>query len=59
VLITGGASGIGEAHVEHFCAIGACLGFIDYELEASEALVARLADANDKPPVFIPANLEA
>ena len=57
VLITGGASGIGEAHVEHFCAAGATVGFIDYNVEAGEALVARLAESNGRAPIFIQADL--
>ena len=42
VLITGGASGIGEGLVEAFAAQGARLGFIDLAKEAGEALAARL-----------------
>ena len=42
VLITGGASGIGEGLVEAFAAQGARVGFIDLAQEAGEALAARL-----------------
>ena len=42
VLITGGASGIGEGLVEAFAAQGARVGFIDLAKEAGEALAARL-----------------
>lgn len=45
VLITGGATGIGESLVEHFVAQGAKVGFIDIADEAGEALVARLRDS--------------
>lgn len=49
VLVTGGASGIGESIVEHFCRQGARVGFLDLDVAAAEALVARLGDA---APVF-------
>ena len=42
VLITGGASGIGEGLVEAFAVQGARVGFIDLAKEAGEALVERL-----------------
>lgn len=42
VLVTGGASGIGESIVEHFCRQGARVGFLDHDLGAAEALVGRL-----------------
>ncbi len=45
VLITGGATGIGESLVEHFVAQGAKVGFIDIADEAGEALVDRLRDS--------------
>jgi NAD(P)-dependent dehydrogenase (short-subunit alcohol dehydrogenase family) len=41
VLITGGASGIGEGLVEAFAAQGSRVGFIDLQQEAGEALAAR------------------
>ncbi|RKP48564.1 SDR family NAD(P)-dependent oxidoreductase [Pararobbsia silviterrae] len=49
VLITGGATGIGESFVEHFVAQGAKVGFVDIDAAAGEALVARLANARHKP----------
>ncbi|MDQ0394901.1 SDR family NAD(P)-dependent oxidoreductase [Labrys monachus] len=57
VLITGGASGIGEAHVEHFCAAGARVGFIDRNIQAAESLVARIVAAGGNAPHFLHADL--
>ncbi|QJD98955.1 SDR family oxidoreductase [Massilia forsythiae] len=45
VFVTGGGSGIGEAIVAAFVAQGALVAFVDIMVEASEALVARLAQA--------------
>jgi D-xylose 1-dehydrogenase len=45
VLVTGGASGIGAAVVEHFAAQGARTAFIDIDDGASAALVAKLEAA--------------
>lgn len=42
VLITGGASGIGEGLVEAFAAQGARVGFIDLAKDAGESVAARL-----------------
>lgn len=52
VLITGGGSGIGAAHVEAFTAQGANVTFFDIDLAASEALVARLSATAENAPVF-------
>jgi NAD(P)-dependent dehydrogenase (short-subunit alcohol dehydrogenase family) len=43
VLVTGGARGIGEAIVEKSLCEGAIVSFVDVEVVAAEALVARLA----------------
>ena len=42
VLITGGGSGIGAALTTAFADQGAKVAFIDYDCEASEALVAQV-----------------
>jgi NAD(P)-dependent dehydrogenase (short-subunit alcohol dehydrogenase family) len=52
VLVTGGAGGIGESIVEHFCRQQARVGFVDYDRAGAEALVGRLAAAGLPAPVF-------
>jgi NAD(P)-dependent dehydrogenase (short-subunit alcohol dehydrogenase family) len=42
VLVTGGASGIGAAHVRAFCGSGAKVAFLDKAVEAGEALATGL-----------------
>ncbi|MCY1409408.1 Sulfoquinovose 1-dehydrogenase [compost metagenome] len=49
VLITGGASGIGAAFVEHFARQGARVAFLDLDGEEAARLVAALADARHVP----------
>ncbi|MXP26253.1 SDR family oxidoreductase [Altererythrobacter indicus] len=49
VIITGGASGIGEGLVEGFAAQGANVGFIDIQGSESHALVERLSGARSAP----------
>ena len=56
VFVTGGATGIGEAFVEHFVAQGAKVGFVDIDQAAGEALAERLGDARHKP-VFLRCDL--
>lgn len=56
VVISGGASGIGEAMVEAFCAQNSRVWFIDRNEEAGRALARRLAGAPN-PPIFIPCDL--
>jgi NAD(P)-dependent dehydrogenase (short-subunit alcohol dehydrogenase family) len=52
VFVTGGGSGIGEAIVEAFAQQGALVAFVDIAVEASEALVARIAAAGHPAPLF-------
>lgn len=57
VLVTGGGSGIGAAHVRAFCAQGARVVFLDIDRDASQALVADLSGPGDKAPLFIETDL--
>jgi NAD(P)-dependent dehydrogenase (short-subunit alcohol dehydrogenase family) len=57
VFITGGGSGIGESLVEHFCAQGSRVAFIDLADEPSRRLVARIEAKDDPAPFFIPGDL--
>ena len=52
VLVTGGASGIGEGLVEAFVAQGARVVFCDIADEAAQALVARLSPGAAHPPLY-------
>ena len=58
VFVTGGGSGIGESVVEHFCAQGARVTFVDIQEEVSEALVERIAARGDRAPRFIACDLK-
>jgi NAD(P)-dependent dehydrogenase (short-subunit alcohol dehydrogenase family) len=53
VLITGGASGIGESIVEHFAAQEARVTFLDIQQEAGEALAERIAATGRDRPLFL------
>jgi D-xylose 1-dehydrogenase len=57
VLISGGASGIGETLVEQFVAQGSRVGFIDIDKTNAEALVQRLTPGANTPPLFVPADI--
>ncbi|WP_158743959.1 SDR family NAD(P)-dependent oxidoreductase [Acidisphaera sp. L21] len=57
VLITGGATGIGAALVEHFAAQGARVGFIDLAEAEGISLADRLATAGHPRPAFRHADL--
>lgn len=52
VFITGGATGIGAAFVEHFAAQDARVAFCDIDASAGEALADALGDART-PPLFL------
>ena len=52
VFVTGGGSGIGESVVEHLCAQGARVTFVDLAEAPSQALVARIAAKGDPAPHF-------
>lgn len=57
VLVTGGATGIGEELVTQFVAQGARVGFIDIDVAAGEALAQRLGAGAVAPPLFVAADL--
>ena len=57
VLVTGGASGIGEAIVEAFAAQHARVAFLDIEDAAASALVERLNAAGLPRPLFLHCDL--
>lgn len=57
VLITGGATGIGETLVEAFAAQGARVAFIDLAEDEGNALAARLGGTSRHAPQFLSADL--
>lgn len=59
VLITGGATGIGAAFVEHFARQGARVAFVDLDAQAGQALAESLAQvpAVRHAPLFLPCDL--
>ncbi|MGC8549946.1 MAG: SDR family NAD(P)-dependent oxidoreductase [Acidobacteriaceae bacterium] len=52
VMVTGGASGIGEAMVEEFARQGAVVCFLDIQDEAAGGLVSRLGAERHEPVYF-------
>jgi NAD(P)-dependent dehydrogenase (short-subunit alcohol dehydrogenase family) len=57
VVVTGGASGIGEAIVEAFARQRAQVAFLDIHGEDAKRLVARLVDAGLRAPVYFRCDL--
>lgn len=57
VFITGGGSGIGESLVEHFCAQGSRVAFVDIAEEPSRKLVERIRAKGDPAPHFMSCDL--
>ncbi len=57
VIVTGGASGIGESIVEHFCAQDARVTFVDLQREAGEALADSMAAIGHDRPNFVACDL--
>ena len=57
VLITGGATGIGQSLVTHFARQGARVAFFDIQDEAAHDLVASLANEGCPPPQFLHCDL--
>jgi NAD(P)-dependent dehydrogenase (short-subunit alcohol dehydrogenase family) len=57
VFITGGGSGIGESLVEHFCAQGSKVAFVDIAEAPSRALADRIAAKGHPKPLFMPCDL--
>lgn len=54
VLVTGGASGIGAAHVRAFVASGARVAFIDRDIDSGRSLAAEIGDGG---ATFLPCDL--
>lgn len=57
VFITGGGSGIGASIVEHFCAQGCKVAFVDIAEGPSRALVDAVSKAGHAAPLFLPCDL--
>src|SRR5215471_6917267 len=57
VLITGGASGIGEVIVEAFARQNAKVAFLDIQNDAAEALICRISEAAYPAPMFLECDL--
>ena len=57
VFITGGGSGIGASIVEHFCAQGCKVAFVDIAEGPSRALVDAISKAGHPAPLFLPCDL--
>jgi NAD(P)-dependent dehydrogenase (short-subunit alcohol dehydrogenase family) len=57
VVITGGATGIGEALVRAFAANGAKVAFLDFQVRAGESLAASIAQSGATAPMFVQCDL--
>jgi len=57
VVVTGGASGIGEKIVEQFAKQGAQVAFLDIQNEAGSQLVNKIRSNGDPEPYFLPCDL--
>ncbi|HUB31353.1 MAG TPA: SDR family oxidoreductase [Terracidiphilus sp.] len=57
VLVTGGATGIGESLVGHFARQGARVAFLDIQDGPAEGLVKSLADAGCPKPIYLHCDL--
>lgn len=58
VFITGGASGIGSSIVQHFCAQGSKVAFVDIKEAEGKELTAYIADKGHATPQFIACDLK-
>ena len=56
VFVSGGATGIGAAFVEHFAQQGARVSFVDIDRASAEQLVKSLAAAKHRP-LFLPCDV--
>jgi D-xylose 1-dehydrogenase len=57
VVVTGGASGIGERIVEQFSQQGATVAFLDIQDEAGVGLVKRIKANGESDPYFLPCDV--
>ena len=58
VIITGGASGIGENIVEHFMMQNSKVAFLDIQEKLGNELVNKIENKYNKKPIFIKCNLK-
>jgi len=57
VLITGGASGIGETLVTHFAVQGSQVAFLDIQDHAAASLIGQIAAAGHPQPIYLHCDL--